>query len=142
MAESSPTNGETMRHYATVVTITTNDIANAEQVLTESLHHDKSYGFPYTIEFDKPQPKELIGGISIDASTIRERLEYLIEEYEEDEKDYTINLYNTIKAMDDGQLNALILATRDPRTWEIFNELSNRILDEVIESVERDKGNS
>ena len=142
MAESSPTNGETMRHYATVVTITTNDIANAEQVLTESLHHDKSYGFPYTIEFDKPQPKELIGGISIDASTIRERLEYLIEEYEEDEEDYTINLYNTIKAMDDGQLNALILATRDPRTWEIFNELSNRILDEVIESVERDKRNS
>lgn len=154
MAESSPTNGETMRHYATVVTITTNDIANAEQALTESLHHDKSYGFPCTIEFDKPQPKELIGGISIDASTIRERLEYLIEEYkedeeweedeeyEEDEEDYTINLYNAIRAMDDGQLNALILATRDLRTWEIFNELSDRILDEVIESVERDKGNS
>lgn len=142
MVESSPTNDETMRHYATVVTITTNDIANAEQVLTESLHHDKSYGFPYTIEFDKPQPKELIGGISIDASTIRERLEYLIEEYEEDEEDYTINLYNAIRAMDDGQLNALILATRDLRTWEIFNELSDRILDGVIESVERDKGNS
>ncbi len=148
MTKSSPTNGEAMRHYATVVTITTNDIANAEQVLTESLHHDKSYGFPYTIEFDKPQPKELIGGISIDASNIRERLEYLIkeykedEEYEEDEEDYTINLYNAIKVMDDGQLNALILATRDLRTWEIFNELSNRILDEVIESVERDKRNS
>ena len=44
--------------------------------------------------------------------------------------------------MDDDQLNALILATRDLRTWEIFNELSDRILDEVIESVERDKGNS
>lgn len=142
MAESSPTNGEAMRHYATVVTITTNDIANAEHVLIESLHHNKSYGFPYTIEFDKPQPKELVGGISIDASNIRERLEYLIEEYEEDEEDYTINLYNAIRAMDNGQLNALILATRDLRTWEIFNELSNRILDEIIESIERDKRNS
>lgn len=148
MTESSSANGEAMRHYATVVTITTNDIANAEQVLTESLHHNKSYGFPYTIEFDKPQPKELIGGISIDTSNIRERLEYLIEEYkedeeyEEDEEDDTINLYNAIKVMDDGQLNALILATRDPRTWELFNDLCDRILDEVIESVERDKRNS
>lgn len=150
--------------YFAFVTVEAETLENAGQVLAERLGYDENYGFPYTLDYKYPQPmsenpdeniytveKPKVSepnGISIDASNIRERLEYLIKEYKEDEgyekdeDDYTINLYNAIKAMDDGQLNALILATRDLRTWELFNELSNRILDEVIESVERDKRNS
>lgn len=75
-----------MHRYNTIVTVTTDDIDNAERVLSERLTYDEDYGFWYEIDYDAYdlQPEEDTRGIIIDASVIKDRLNQRMEAVRDD----------------------------------------------------------
>lgn len=126
-----------MHRYNTIVTVTTDDIDNAERVLSERLTYDEDYGFWYEIDYDAYdlQPEEDTRGIIIDASVIKDRLNQRMEAVRDDNPNdkRIINSYERIKSMDNGDLNALISSTDDDQTWELFDEMCDLILGFVVD---------
>lgn len=47
---------ENMHRYSASVTIEAETLEDAERVLAERLGYDEDYGFPYTLQYDDPQP--------------------------------------------------------------------------------------
>ena len=137
-------NNKTMPRYTAIVTIATDTLDNAEQVLNERIHYDEDYGFPYEVDYSELQPEKFTRGIIIDASVIREKLGYLMDMLDDDEPDdkRILNAHERIKSMDDGHLNALISSINDERAWELFNEVCDRVLDWIIDDVNSDTSDS
>lgn len=133
-----------MENYTAIVTVTTDSIDHAEEVFRERIGYDEDLGFDYTIGCDDPQPEKYTRGIIIDASVIREKLEYLMGVLDDDEPDgkHILNAHERIKSMDDGHLNALISSINDERAWELFNEVCDRVLDWIIDDVNSDTSDS
>ena len=134
---------QAMHRYNVPVTVITDDIDNAEQVLRERLNYSEDYGFWYEIEYDAYdlQPEESTRGIIIDASVIKDRLNQRMEAVRDDNPNdkRIIDSYKRIKSMDNGDLNALISSTDDDRTWELFDEMCDLVLGFVVdETVDRD----
>ena len=128
-----------MHRYNTIVTVTTDDIDNAERVLSKRLTYDEDYGFWYEIDYDAYdlQPEEDTRGIIIDASVIREKFKTLINTLSDSDpdNDRIFDAYERIKNKNDsGKLNALISSIDEKRVWELFNEMCDRIIDYVIEA--------
>lgn len=133
-------NDKEMHRYNTIVTVTTDDIDNAERVLSERLTYDEDYGFWYQIDYDAYdlQPEEDTRGIIIDASVIREKFKTLINTLSDSDpdNDHIFDAYERIKGVNDsGKLNALISSTDDKEVWELFNDLCDMIVDSVIGAV-------
>lgn len=124
-----------MNRYTAIVAIETEDIDNAEQVLNERIYYDEDYGFPYKVDYSELQPEESTRGIIIDASVIRERLDSRMEGVRDNNPNdkRIIDSYDRITSMNDSDLNALISSTDDERTWELFDELCDLILDFVVD---------
>lgn len=133
-----------MENYTAIVTVTTDSIDHAEEIFRERIGYDGALGFDYTIGCDDPQPEKYTRGIIIDASVIREKLEYLMGVLDNDEPDdkRILNAHERIKSMDDGHLNALISSINDERAWELFNEVCDRVLDCIIDDVNSDTSDS
>lgn len=133
-----------MENYTAIVTVTTDSIDHAEEIFRERIGYDEDLGFDYTIGCDDPQPEKYTRGIIIDASVIREKLEYLMGVLDNDEPDdkRILNAHERIKSMDDGHLNALISSINDERAWELFNEVCDRVLDCIIDDVNSDTSDS
>lgn len=132
-------NDKEMHRYNNIVTVITDDIDHAEQVLSERLSYDEDYGFWYQIDYDAYdlQPEEDTRGIIIDASVIREKFKTLINTLSDSDpdNDHIFDAYERIKGVNDsGKLNALISSTDDKQVWELFNEMCDRIVDCVIEA--------
>lgn len=132
-------NDKEMHRYNNIVTVITDDIDHAEQVLSERFSYDEDYGFWYQIDYDAYdlQPEEDTRGIIIDASVIREKFKTLINTLSDSDpdNDRIFDAYERIKGVNDsGKLNALISSTDDKRVWELFNEMCDRIVDCVIEA--------
>lgn len=129
-------NDKTIPRYTAIVTIATDNIDNAEQILNERIHYDEDYGFPYEINYDELQPEESTRGIIIDASVIREKFDslmYMLDENEPDDK-RVLDAADRIKSMSDSDLNALISSTDNRRTWQLFDEMRDHIFDFVIDA--------
>lgn len=126
-----------MTRYTAIVTIDTDSIDNAEQVLNERLCYDEDYGFSYKVEYSELQPEESTRGIIIDAFVIRDQFDSLIEYLDEDEPDdkRILDAYGRIKNMSDSDLNALISSTDNKYTWELFNDMRDHIFDSVIDAI-------
>ncbi len=139
-------NDKEMHRYNNIVTVITDNIDHAEQVLSERLSYDEDYGFWYQIDYDAYdlQPEEDTRGIIIDASVIREKFKTLINTLSDSDpdNDRIFDAYERIKNRNDsGKLNALISSTDDKRVWELFNEMCDRILDWIIdESTQESEG--
>ena len=132
-------NDKEMHRYNVPVTVITDNIDHAEQVLSERLSYDEDYGFWYQIDYDAYdlQPEEDTRGIIIDASVIREKFKTLINTLSDSDpdNDHIFDAYERIKGVNDsGKLNALISSTDDKRVWKLFNEMCDRIVDCVIEA--------
>lgn len=125
--------------YTAVVTVATEDMDHAAQVLAERLCYDEDYGFPYEVGFDDLQPEKSTRGIIIDASVIRDKLDEFMRMHHIDGSDPfdkpMVDAYNRIKSMNKGDLNALISSTDDKEVWELFNELCDNVLDYVVSTV-------
>lgn len=126
---------ENMNRYTAIVTIATEDIDNAEQVLNERIYYDEDYGFPYQVNYSELQPEESTRGIVIDASVIRERLDSRMEGIRDDNPNdkRIINAEDRIASMNDGDLNALISSIDNERVWELFDEMCDLILGFVVD---------
>lgn len=126
---------ENMNRYTAIVTIATEDIDNAEQVLNERIYYDEDYGFPYQVNYSELQPEESTRGIVIDASVIRERLDSRMEGIRDDNPNdkRIINTEDRIASMNDGDLNALISSIDNERVWELFDEMCDLILGFVVD---------
>ena len=124
-------NDKEMHRYNNIVTVITDNIDHAEQVLSERLSYDEDYGFWYQIDYDAYdlQPEKDTRGIIIDASVINTLSD------SDPANDRIFDAYERIKGRNDsGKLNALISSTDDKRVWELFNEMCDRIVDCVIEA--------
>lgn len=139
MAHFPFTSDPSIPRYTAIVTVITEDMDDAAQVLAERLSYDEDYGFPYELGYDDLQPEESTRGIIIDASVIRDKLDSFMELHPIDGSDPIdkpmINAYNRIKSMNKSDLNALISSTDDKQVWETFNELCEQILDSVVDAV-------
>lgn len=133
------TSDPSIPRYTAIVTVATEDMDDAAQVLAERLCYDEDYGFPYEVGFDDLQPEKSTRGIIIDASVIRDKLDEFMKMHHIDDSDPfdkpMVNAYNRIKSMNKGDLNALISSTDDKGVWEIFNELCDEVLDYVVSAV-------
>lgn len=129
-------NDKTMPRYTAIVTIATDNIDNAEQVLNERIHYDEDYGFPYEINYDELQPEESTRGIIIDASVIRDQFDSLMEYLDDNDPDdkRILDAYDRIKTMNDSDLNDLISSSDNKYTWELFNDMRDQIFDSVIDA--------
>lgn len=127
---------KTMPRYTAIVTIATDNIDNAEQVLNERIHYDEDYGFPYEINYDELQPEESTRGIIIDASVIRDQFDSLMEYLDDNDPDdkRILDAYDRIKTMNDSDLNALISSSDNKYTWELFNDMRDQIFDSVVDA--------
>lgn len=126
---------ENMNRYTAIVTIATEDIDNAEQVLNERIYYDEDYGFPYEVNYSELQPDESTRGIIIDASVIRERLDSHMEGVRDNNPNdkRIIDSYDRITSMNDGDPNALISSIDDERVWELFDKMCDLILGFVVD---------
>ena len=138
--------------YFAFITIAADSTRQAKLVLAERLGYDENYGFPYTLEYKDPQlmdedPAENTytvetpkmsepNGIVIDASVIRDILEWKMNILDESDVHdrRLIRTHSRIASMSDTELNALIASTDDRRTWELFHEMCDRILDHVVDA--------
>lgn len=129
-------NDKTMPRYTAIVTIATDNIDNAEQVLNERIHYDEDYGFPYEINYDELQPEESTRGIIIDASVIRDQFDSLMEYLDDNDPDdkRILDAYDRIKTMNDSDLNALISSSDNKYTWKLFNDMRDQIFDSVVDA--------
>lgn len=129
-------NDKTMPRYTAIVTIATDNIDNAEQVLNERIHYDEDYGFPYEINYDELQPEESTRGIIIDASVIRDQFDSLMEYLDDNDPDdkRILDAYDRIKTMNDSDLNDLISSSDNKYTWELFNDMRDQIFDSVVDA--------
>lgn len=126
-----------MNRYTAIVTIETEDIDNAERVLNERIHYDEDYGFPYKIDYNELQPETTAPGIVIDASVIRDQLDSLMPILDDDDPEdkRILDANDRIKSISDSDLNTLISSTDDKYTWELFNDMSDHILNSVIGAI-------
>lgn len=122
--------------YVASVTIEAETLENAEQVLAERLGYDEDYGFDYRLSYGEVQDAETVPGIVIDASIIRDILEWKMETVDEyDERDKRlIRTHIYVSSMSDDDLNNLIASTDDRSVWELFHEMCDRILDHVVDA--------
>lgn len=138
-SQPSLNNDKPLTRYTAIVTVDTDSIDNADQVLRERINYDEDYGFSYKILFDELQPEKFTRGIIIDASEIRNRLEDYMANAGIDEDDpndkLVIDAHNKVESMDDGRLNALISSIDDDHIWELFNELADSVLHRVIDEI-------
>lgn len=139
MAHFPFTSDLSIPRYTAIVTVATEDMDDAAQVLAERLCYDKDYGFPYEVGFDDLQPEESTRGIIIDASVVKDKLDSFMKMHSIDGNDPAdkriIDAYKRIKLMNRGNLNALISSTDDKEVWELFNDLCDKVLDYVVSTV-------
>lgn len=125
-----------MENYTAIVTVKTDSVDHAEEVLGERLCHDEDYGFDYRVWYDAPQPEKYTQGIIIDASVIRDQFDSLMEYLDDNDPDdkRILDAYDRIKTMSDSDLNALISSSDNKYTWELFNDMRDQIFDSVVDA--------
>lgn len=144
MAHFPFTSDPSIPRYTAIVTVVTEDMDDAAQVLAERLSYDEDYGFPYKLGYDDLQPEESTRGIIIDAPFIRDKLELIMGVIDKSNPDNQriIDARDKMRSMSDGNLNNLISSINDDHTWELFQEVCNRILNSVIDKVNSSESSS
>lgn len=133
-----------MKNYKATVIVTTDSIDHAKEVFRERIGYDEDLGFDYTISCDDSRIEKYTPGITIDAPLIRDKLELIMGVIDKSnpKNQRLIDARDKMRSMDDGDLNNLITSMDDDRTFRLFQEVCDRILDSVIDKVNSSKSSS
>ena len=128
---------ENMNRYTTSVTIVTDTLGHANQVAAEQIYYDEDYGFEYQISCGEVHDENVkpAQGIVIDASVIRDILEWTMDGLDEhdDRDNRLVRAHKHIASMSDDDLNDLISSTDNRFVWELYHDMCVGILEDVID---------